>query len=421
MFVSLVAMFNKEIGGIKELYLNHPHLRNAWLLYLSLVGVQFLHGLLRWQSVQSSLLGALVYLGPVVGLLVAFGFANSEKNILRFIKFYLIITIPAVATVYLSERFSLDWIVLREIGSFVGRELIIYDVGMALKSYSGIFRVGEITAWHAATACMFLILLSTRKLSIIKLICIGMLIVVLVGAIILTGRRKMLMTLTIYIIVHWFLVSIFLKSAIKQAISVAAIGAMGMFALSNLEESSTTVIYLERGKTVYEEVGDRFTTSLNLTRSAINRSAGIGLGVGVSSQGGAYIGSSGRRPSLGGVGEAGAGKIALELGIPGIVLLVYLVGWVIYRIYGNFGKLAKVDNSLLIYSISFSAFLFANSATFFVATQVYGDLYILVILGIVSGMLFSINAKGMTIYRQRKIAHQKSQRFEYHNRLQTGN
>ena len=126
-------------------------------------------------------------------------YANSERRITTYLTAYVLIMVPAALTVYLSLEYSDQWPILRDIGSFVGGELIIYDQGAALESYAGIFRTGEIAAWHAATAAAFLIMLATRNPSLAFRIVAGLVVVALVGTIILTGRRKMLMALTIFV------------------------------------------------------------------------------------------------------------------------------------------------------------------------------------------------------------------------------
>ena len=100
-------------------------------------------------------LGLIFYLGPVAALLlgVACPVGAADRDILMV---YALVMAPAALTVYLSVEYSDQWPVLQDIGVFVGRQMIIYDVGAALESHPGVFRVGEIAAWHAATAATFL-------------------------------------------------------------------------------------------------------------------------------------------------------------------------------------------------------------------------------------------------------------------------
>ena len=58
-----------------------------------------------------------------------------------------------------------------------------------------------------------------------------------------------------------------------------------------------------------------------------------------------------------------------------------------------------LDEGFLYYAASFVAFLVANAATFAVATQVYGDLFVLIVLGLVTGMLFAVMMGGIRSYQ----------------------
>ena len=64
--------------------------------------------------------------------------------------------------------------------------------------------------------------------------------------------------------------------------------------------------------------------------------------------------------------------------------------------------MARASESLSYYAASFAALLIANIATFTVATQVYGDHVILIVLGLVAGMLFSLAMAGIELGAERQ-------------------
>jgi hypothetical protein len=295
---------------------------------------------------------------------------------------------PAALSVYLSPALEEHWIVLQEVGEIFGGELIIYDVGTALESYSGIFRVGEIAAWHAATVAIFLIILASRDHSLGLRIGMGVLVVGLIGAILLTGRRKMLMTLTIFVVTQWALLTIFRRGGSRVVVTLLILGIFGSLGLALLDPSSDKGLYLQRGISVFDDAIERLLTAINLFSPAIPRSYGIGLGAGVTAQGSQHVGGVG--VSAGGVGEAGIGKIVIELGLLGMIAVVVLIVRLSVRLFTNLKFLSQTSERLLYYSVSFIAFIVANLATFTVATQVYGDYFVLTIIGLVAGILFSV-------------------------------
>jgi len=355
---------------------------------LLLIALHAVHSLLRWGSPPLVALGLLFYFAPVIALLVGWTYARSLDDLRRFMRYYVVIVGTVSLTVFLSPGYQEAFPVLREIGAFEGKRLIIYDVGTALESYSGLFRVGELAAWHAATTAIFLLILATDRSSIGFKILAGIVIAFCVWAIVLTGRRKMLMALTMFMILQWGGLALLRRGFSRMIVTGVLLGALGSFSFTFFERDTESSLYLERGVTVFENVDERVSTSFDLMRSAIARSGGLGLGVGVSSQGGRYAGVSSNL--VGGSAEAGIGKFVVELGILGLLLFVGLAWRLARRAWQLFGRLARRDDRLLLYGVSFGAFLAANVATFLVATQLFGDPFVLIVIGLCAGMLFSI-------------------------------
>ena len=129
-------------------------------------------------------------------------------------------------------------------------------------------------------------------------------------------------------------------------------------------------------------------------KSAFNRSGGIGLGAGAGSQGTQYAGVDVSK-TVGGSAESGMGKIMVEMGVPGILAAITLLVLVSRRILKNMKWVAKMSTQHLIHQISFTAFMFANVMTFTVATGIYGDLFILILIGTVGGFIVQINEKAI--------------------------
>ena len=113
-----------------------------------------------------------------------------------------------------------------------------------------------------------------------------------------------------------------------------------------------------------------------------------GAGVGTGSQGAYYFGAWDL--VNGGAAEGGVGKVALELGFPGLSV----VAWFAYALVRYLGRildyLTARSPAHARFAYGLVAFLAANVATFFVATQVYGDVFILLILGWSLGFLLSL-------------------------------
>lgn len=387
--IAVVALWKKQVGRLNQLWLGNQALQTVFILYFVLITLQIVHSLVRWSTPIVPLLGGIFYLAPFLALLIVLAYARDMIWVRRFIYTYLAIMVPVCLTVYLSLWFKDSVPVLRDVGEFIGRQLVIYDVGTVLYSYSGFLRVGEIAAFHAATSAAFLtIFIYESHRGVAYRVACAALIVLLVGAIVLTGRRKMLMALSIFWVLQFYLMTVLRKGTSRQAIVLLILGLPLSVGIGFLGGDGSFSLYLERGGSVFSSVGARAETAIMLFWSALDRSGGLGLGAGVASQGMRYTGVDLTR-YVGGASESGIGYIALELGVPGIIVMVLFV-IVIARVFWRKLKfVARVDEGLLVYAASFAALLVANMATFITATQLYGDYFVLIVLGIIAGCLYS--------------------------------
>jgi hypothetical protein len=379
-----IVILRGGLPPVNHLFLRDRYVQAAWAGFVLVVVFQLFNALLRWGNVAVPVLGGIFYLAPPLAVLVGFAFANGERAILRFMKTYMLIFVPAALSVYLSPLMQDGWPVLRDVGSFIGRELVIYDVGTVLKSYSGLLRVGEIAAWHAATAAAFLLTLVIQDRRLMRRVLFVILIIALIGAIVMTGRRKMLMTLSIFATAQWALLAYFRKGLGAASIALLLLGTVGSFAFVMLESSREPSLYLQRSSTVFGETVERAQLSLQLMRSAFDRSAGLGLGAGSASQGISHAGVD-VSSAVGGSAESGLGKLMIELGVIGLLSGLFLVFAAARRLLKNMRRMAVESERLLLYQAAILALLFANLMTFTVATQVYGDYFILIVLGTLAG------------------------------------
>lgn len=393
MYISVVVtvLLSRSLPDYKIIFMGDQRIRNAWVLFFVVISLQLANALLRYGGPAVPIFGALFYLGPPLAMLVGAAFVNQEWRIKQFLVTYVLIFVPTCLTVYLSPSLQESWPILREIGSFVGLELIIHQgYGIALESYSGVLRVGEVASWHAATAAMFLGALALNSKQLSKRLLWSLLIAALIGVIILTGRRKMLMTLSIFFIVQWALLARFRAGMGKLSVILIVVGTLASFSFTLLEPASESSFYVQRGTSVFGDVSKRFSTSVMLMRSAFNRSGGVGLGAGAGSQGTQYAGVD-LKNTVGGSAESGMGKLMVEIGVQGIFAAILLLVMVGRGVLKNMKWVAKMGSMHLVYQVSFVAFIFANLMTFMVATQIYGDLFVLIILGTIAGFIIKIN------------------------------
>lgn len=372
------------------------------LVFLIILALQFMHSALRYGNVVVGLIGLTAYLAPFLAVIVGYYFASDIENIRRFLRLYIAASLIVAATVCLSFL-GLDWAILKEVG--VG--IIIYDQGTALQSYTGVMRTGELAAWHISTAACLIVALAVSSEKRVNFFLIISIVIVLMIVVALTGRRKMLMLTSLFIAFYFFASMYYRKTldakyffGLFYSLIVLWVG----FESFNLEGYSQSFRdYLARGSSVFQDAGDRFVSlGLNPIQWAYNRVGLLGGGLGIASQGSQFFNVTN---IAGGAGEGGLGKIMVELGLPGLICIVCLM-WVMTKYVHSVLKLASqsfVQKKLLSLMLSLSVFIAVNGLTFSVATQLYGDIFVLIMLGLLGGFIFAIPKLVMNDVQQNKL------------------
>ncbi len=396
----LVVLFfawqRRQLAPIRLLYLEDPGLRELWSLFGLLFFLQMAHAGVRWSPLVP-ILGTVEYLVPLAAVLLGAGLARNPRRIFWYLRWYVFLMVPAALSVYLSVWYQDAWPILREVGAFVGKALIIYDMGTVMQSFSGTFRVGEIASWHAATGAVFLFILAFYRRRPAFWILVILLMLLLAGVILYTGRRKMLLALTLFLGLQALGLGLFYKGVGKWLI--LAVPLVGLALAPGFLTEAPKQEYVGRGLSVFTSADDRLETGLNLMRSAIIRSSGIGLGVGVYSQGVRYAGVD-LSSAVGGAGEAGMGKLVLELGIPGVLLILFLGMRFVIVLLKLLRFLKRQGDSSLPLLIFLGSYLLTQGAVFSVATQLFGDPFVLINLGMMMGF-FSVLLWRAAIWERR--------------------
>ncbi len=369
-------------------------------LFVVLAVIQAMHSLAVYQNPTMTAIGLLSYFAPLPAIVFAYQFAMNQgmKGVRRWMKFYVVIAIVALSTVAL-ENVGFSWRILGEVGEGVW----ISGQGEYYKGNSGIFRAAEIAAWHGATvACFSFIVFRGRRLSLPKLLLLMGLVVFLfyIGA--LTGRRKMIIEISVFICAYFSLGLWFNSGQGKLAVLAAILGVVTYIGIvgwvaqgpgelreksSQLDDAEGTGFrrYSARAETVFSDVPIRLRKmGVAPIEWAIDSHGWLGGGLGIGSQGAQHFGGVGS-----GAAESGLGKLTVELGVPGLLLAFWLVlamGRYIWRMLGILSRESKVHAN---FAYGLVAFLVANAATFSIATQAYGDLFVLLSLGLTLGFLLA--------------------------------
>lgn len=379
------------------------YLKTPFTLFVFVVLAQAMHSYVRFSSPLVPGIGLLVWLAPVPAVLLAYQFAirRGLLGVRRWMALYSAIALAALSGVYL-EYVGFDSRLLGEIGE--GQ--IIYDVGTALKAHSGFFRASEIAAWHtAAIACFaFTVSIGKRPTVIRVLAAVGF--IAVVGTLgILTGRRKMLLEITIFLCCYFFLFAWLQRGMARLAVIIVAMGFAGYigivgFVAPDLVQSSYTKTlklddaarlegYAVRGQSVIVDMPERVRrVGYDPLVWSLEHFGWTGAGLGTGSQGTNEVVE--RHEINRWAAEGGLGKIIMELGVPGFIVTLWLLVALCRHVGAFLIPLARTSPQHARMAFGLLSFLVANFATFSVATQAYSDLFVLLILGWVLGFLFAM-------------------------------
>ena len=390
-----VPMLPKRIAGWSK------QVGTPFTLFVLLAISQAVHSLVAYRSPMLTGIGMLSYFSPIPAIVLAYQFAlrRGIRGVTRWMKFYVVMASLALVSVYL-EYSGVDWSILGEVGIGV----LISGAGAYYKGNAGIFRGAEIAAWHAATAaCFSFMLLWGRRFTLAKVLLAVGLVAFFLGLGVLTGRRKMIIEIAIFLSAYVALVVWFRHRSGKMAIFLAIfgfvtyLGTVGMIAPGPGEHDlgrirvhrtadSSFGKYSHRAGTVFSDIPDRINQiGFQPVGWAVDQFGWMGAGLGMGSQGTAHFGVD-----TSGAAEGGLGKLTVELGLPGVAL----VGWLLVKfalyVWGLLAPLSSTSPKHANMAFGLVAFLLANAAAFSIATQAYADIFILLSMGWALGFLLAL-------------------------------
>lgn len=392
-------------------------LRKPLSFFILLVLIQSLAAVVRTGNPAIGGIGVLSYLAPLPAIILGYQFSRSERDITKLIKFYLAVAVLMVFGIYLSYA-GYNWQALKA----VGEGLFIYTVAEGrLDLYSGFLRSPEIAAWHgAASVCLLIILsMAVKKHTILKWVS-GVLVMLLLGALLLTGRRKFLVEILLFVSIYIILLIWFQRTAIKSAVASKSaillaggllVGSVTYMCFASDAAATEMRPYYERGFSVRNDVTERVSVmTIDSFQYVIAQNGILGSGAGTGSQGSQYFG--GGSDIVGAAAEGGLAKVLAELGIPGLILLLWVIVCLaryIWSIILYTTRSKDVDPALSKIVFGLAAFLVTNGFVYIVAHQVFGDPFVLVVLGFFLGFVMATPKMGKAAAMGAAVSRQKHQ------------
>ncbi len=380
----------RQIGGhstAMNLRLNYPQIFRAFVIFSGVVFFKALVTLVNFGSIPLAGIGLIAYLSPLPAVWVGWWFCQTQREYRDLGLVYLGCALLVALSVY-ATWMGVDW----KIFQHVGEVIVFYGDRGIITMHTGLMRTPEVTAWHMGAATCFVIILAVQRPSPARFGACLLAIAVLIPAIYLTGRRKALALIALFMGILIVLVHFSRHRDARKAgfaLIGVAVGVFGIFLFlsEDLSDSSAFQAYSERGGSTFDDALDRFY-SLGLASAgwAIDQVGFLGLGAGAVSQGSQHFGVD---AEMTGAAEGGLGKIIVELGIPGLIVSAWLL-WVLARVIRRLlAHTDRVGSGASIMARALVAFLAANIFIFITASQIFGDPFVLICLGIALGALLA--------------------------------
>ncbi|MFN7631986.1 MAG: hypothetical protein ACK5Q7_01925 [Cyanobacteriota bacterium] len=371
---------------------SNPGIVTLMPVFVYILAFQALNSFGRFGDLRLTLVGILFYTLPLIAFWVGFHIGCDNKLLRTFILVYVsICSLWALSILFSLSGFESS--LLKEVGG--GIEITGIGAGQ-----SGFWRTSEIAGWHLAAGACFSFILGMTESKDLQRYMYFFLSTGLTFLTVTTGRRKALGMVIVFI--SMYLLYYTLSS--KGNRLFRALSSLGLITLLTL--SSYGFIFNERFQanlTPYFNRSATLTTEESQERLSVQGIGALvrgfeigglfGFGVGSGSNSGSTGIGAARSgvQSLAFVSEGGGGRVIVELGALGAAFLLYLfinIGVLYFRNY----RIAKIylSNTECEILTGLVIFTVVNIISFFSASQLYSDPFVLIIIGLSCGTFLAV-------------------------------
>jgi hypothetical protein len=370
---------NELIAAARDFAKRFPNLYTSVFIFIVLLMVAAFNGLFTYgfDKWKVPLVSFITYVVPLAAMLLGYTWFTDEAMMYRFFRLYAAVTSVALIGTVL-EYFRVGWRVVGMV-SFEG-DFIRYLPGIEIRLLSGFYRSPDIMAWHAATLTTIGILMALRagfsKETAIWASVAGW------GFLncMIAGRRKAIYYIIVFCAAFmWRYIRRVNKAQIFAILGVAII--LGTV-LRNISSSEETNIYARGAVASRQEIAQRLEGGVMETFRQFGL---MGAGLGTATQGVRHL--LGTDVNIGWQ-EGGLGKLAIEIGLPGIIAIA-LIGWVVLDILMKLTRIGDVPGSSQFMRAALFALATSNATGFLASAQAYTDAVLALTAGFFVGALFA--------------------------------
>lgn len=346
------------------------------LLFLSALNGVFTFGVANWRV---PLISLFTYFVPLIAALLGYAWLQREEWMMRFFKIYAAVTAVALIGT-MAEYFRVESPILGMV-AFTG-DYIRHLPGIQIRLLSGIYRGPDIMALHAATLTSIGIAMALRAgLGKPTILWGGLAMWGFINCM-LAGRRKAIYFVVVFVLAFLWRYARRVRTAEIFALVVVLLALYAI--VRNLAAGETTSVYARGAVASQNEIKQRFEGGALETFQQYGL---MGAGLGSATQGVHHL--------LGaknlGWQEGGLGKLAAEVGLPGIIALIVL-GIIVFRMLMRLTSIPDVPGSSQFVRVTLFGLVAANGGSFIASAQAYSDAVLALTFGFFIGCLFATAA-----------------------------
>lgn len=337
----------------------------------------FTYGFDKWKV---PLLSFFTYVAPLVAIVLGYTWLQREEMMYRFLRWYSILTsIALIGTVL--EHLRVNSALLGMVG-YPG-DYIRHMPGIQIRLLSGFYRSPDIMAWHAATLATVGIAMALRhglgRQALLWSASAGW------GLFncLIAGRRKAVYYVLVFVAVFLWRYLRRVKSG--QLFGMISVGILMALVVRSIASGEQTSIYVQTAMATQQELAGRLEGGIIET---FRQFGYLGAGLGTATQGVRHLLGSDLNV---GWQEGGLGKLAIELGLPGILTLI-AIAVTLMKLLLTLTRIPDIEGSSQFLRVMLFALVAANAAYFVASAQAYSDAILAPMTGFFAGCLFATAA-----------------------------
>lgn len=344
------------------------------LILLAAANALVTYGLSNWEVPA---LGLFTYLLPIPAVIFAYTYVQREETLYRFFRFYAAAT-SIMLVGALIEYLRIDFPALGQVHR--SGDYIRHLTGLQIRLVSGFYRAPDIMGWHASVLTSISLAMAVRggfgrkAWPWFAALAWGFFNTMI------SGRRKAIYFVVVFVAV--FAWRYFRRMRAVQVFALAS-GALVLFIVVRyISAGESSSVYAQGAVTTRTELFRRLEGGFMET---LRQSGLMGAGLGTATQGVRHVlGASGDL----GWQEGGLGKLAVELGLPGVAGAMALLVSVL-RKFLLLTRIGDVPGSSQLPRVTLFSLTVAIGSNFVASAQAYSDPVLAILTAFVVGALFA--------------------------------